>query len=66
MKMPRKKELYRENLALLREEFGDVLTAELKPVAKYLGMDYRTLKQMDVFVRDSKRVSLPKVARMLS
>ena len=43
-----------------------MLTAELKPVAKYLGMDYRTLKQMDVFVRDSKRVSLPKVARMLS
>lgn len=64
--MPREKELYRDNLCLLREAFGDVMVAEMKPVAEYLGIDVRTLKRFDVFVRDSKLVSLPKVARILS
>lgn len=64
--MPREKELFRENLCLLREEFGDAMTAEMKPVAKYLGIDVRTLRKMDVFVCGSKRVSIPKLARILS
>lgn len=64
--MPREKELFRDNLQLLRDRFGDVMTVEMKPAAEYLGIDVRTLKKMDVFVKGSKRVSLAKLASALS
>jgi len=64
--MPREKELFRDNLQLLRDRFGDVMTVEMKPAAEYLGIDVRTLKKMDVFVKGSKRVSLAKLASTLS
>ena len=64
--MPKEKELFRDNLQLLRDRFGDVMTVEMKPAAEYLGIDVRTLKKMDVFVKGSKRVSLAKLASALS
>ena len=43
--MPREKELFRDNLEMLRQHFGDVPTIPLAHVAKYLKRDPQTLKQ---------------------
>lgn len=64
--MPREKELYRENLLLLRERFGDVATITIKDASEYLGCDPRTIKKMNVFASGTKRVSVTKLASVLS
>lgn len=64
--MPREKELYRENLVLLRENFGDVATINITQAAKYAGCDPRAIKKMNVMVNGTKRVSVTKLASALS
>ena len=64
--MPREKELFRANVELIRERFGDTMTLTMKDAADYVGVDVRTLKKFDVFLPNSKIVSVPKLARILS
>lgn len=47
--MPREKELFRDNLEMLRDEFGNVPTIPLTHAAKYLKRDPQTLKQIKDF-----------------
>jgi hypothetical protein len=42
--MAREKELFRDNLALLREQFGDVNMIPLRTASAYLNVCERTLK----------------------
>ena len=64
--MPREKELYRVNLMQIRERFGDTMTLNMKQAAGYLGIDVRTLKTLDVFIKGTLIVSVPKLASVLS
>lgn len=64
--MAREKELYRENLRLIREAFGEVATLNIKETSAYLGCDPRTVKKMNVFASGTKRVSVTKLASALS
>jgi hypothetical protein len=47
--MAREKELFRDNLDLLRNEFRNVATIPLAHAAKYLKRDPQTLKQTKDF-----------------
>lgn len=64
--MAREKELYRANLACLRERFGDVATITQGAAADYIGCDRRVIKKMDVLVAGTTRVSVVKLASALS
>ena len=43
--MSREKELYRENLELIREHFGDKQLLPVKEVAEYLGINVATVRK---------------------
>ena len=64
--MPREKELYRVNLVQIRERFGDTMTLNMRQAAEYAGIDVRTLKKLDVFVKGTRIVSVSKLASALS
>lgn len=55
--MAREKELFRDNLVLLREKFGDTDLIPIKQVAKYVNITDETLKS-------DKQFPVKKVGRM--
>lgn len=47
--MPREKELFRENLTALSNQFGNKEIISLADAARYIGKDARTLKKLAGF-----------------
>ncbi len=63
--MPREKESYRDNVELLREEFPGQIQLNKCVVAKYLGVDPRSVKK-HVKVNEFGKISISDLARAIS
>lgn len=64
--MPREKEAYLDNLAAIREQFGDKNTLTVNEVCRYLGKNYRTIHKHIPGYRPGVGYSVYTLARYLS
>lgn len=62
--MPREKEAYRDNLALLMEAFPDKKLLCVMDVAKWAGRDRRLIKKL--YFKDKAFLSIAELARRIS
>jgi hypothetical protein len=63
--MPREKESYRENLAMLMESFQDKKLLTAMDVSRWSGVDYRTIRK-HYFKGGKKYIALPELASKIS
>lgn len=62
--MPREKEMYRENLAMLIEAFPDKKLLYPRDVAKWAGRDRRTI--IKYYFGNKEMLSIPELASKIS